>query len=102
MLARVRSAVAEVATSRKRLELQVGQLEQQIDKVGDRSREAMEVGRSDLAGGGRGTPGCCPGAARRHQYADVQAEEERVPVQPAESITTAAIAAPVNGDKDAR
>ena len=49
MLARVRSAVAEVATSRKRLKLQAGQLEQQIGKVGDRSREVMEVGRSDLA-----------------------------------------------------
>jgi phage shock protein A len=44
MLTRVRSAVAEVATSRKRLELQAGQLGQQIDKVGDRSRKAMEVG----------------------------------------------------------
>jgi phage shock protein A len=63
MLTRVRSAVAEVATSRKRLVLQAGQLEQQIDKVGDRGRKAMEVGGGRPGRGGRGMPGRCPGAA---------------------------------------
>ena len=48
-LTRVRRAVADVATSRKRLELQAGQLEQQIGKLGDQSRNAMEMARGDLA-----------------------------------------------------
>ena len=49
MLTRVRRAVADVATWRKRLELQASQLEQQIGKLGDQSRKAMEEGRGDLA-----------------------------------------------------
>ena len=82
MLTRVRRAVAEVATSRKRLELQANQLEQQIGKLGDQSRKAMEAGRGDLAE----EAGVRRGAAReqladlQRQYADVQAEEERVTV----------------------
>jgi phage shock protein A len=85
MLTRVRSAVAEVATSRKRLELQAGQLGQQIDKVGDRSRKAMEVGGGDQAEetGARRDAAQERLADLRHQYADVQAEEECVSVQPA-------------------
>ena len=82
MLTRVRRAVADVATSRKRLELQAIQLEQQIGKLGDQSRKAMEEGRGDLAEQAR---------ARRdavreqladlfRQYAGVQAEEERATV----------------------
>ena len=82
MLTRVRRAVAEVATSRKRLELQANQLEQQIGKLGDQSRKAMEAGRGDLAE----EAGVRRGAAReqladlQRQYAEVQAEEERVTV----------------------
>ncbi len=49
MLTHVRRAVANVATSRKRLELQANQLEQQIGKLDEQSRKAMEVGRGDLA-----------------------------------------------------
>ena len=47
-----------MATSRKRLELQANQLEQQIGKLGDQSRTAMEEGRGDLAEQARraGTP----------------------------------------------
>jgi hypothetical protein len=82
MLTRVRRAVAEVATSRKRLELQANQLEQQIGKLGDQSRKAIEAGRGDLAE----EAGVRRGAAREQladlqcQYADVLAEEERVTV----------------------
>jgi phage shock protein A len=82
MLTRVRRAVADVATSRKRLELQANQLEQQIGKLGEQSRTAMEAGRGDLAE----EAGARRGAAReqladlQRQYAGMQAEEGRLTV----------------------
>jgi len=82
MLTRVRRAVADVATSRKRLELQANQLEQQIGKLGEQSRKAMEMGRGDLAE----QAGARRGAAQeqladlQRQYAGMQAEEERITV----------------------
>lgn len=81
-LPRVRRAVAEVATSRKRLELAAGQLEQQIGKLGDQSRHAREMGRDDLAEKVEARRGTAQErlADLRRQYADVQAEEERLTV----------------------
>jgi PspA/IM30 family len=82
MLTHVRRAVANVATSRKRLELQANQLEQQIGKLDEQSRKAMEVGRGELAE----DAGARRGAAQeqladlQRQYADMQAEEERLTV----------------------
>jgi phage shock protein A len=49
MLQKVRRGVADVATSRKRLELQVQQLQQQSDKLESQSRQALAAGREDLA-----------------------------------------------------
>ncbi len=82
MLTRVRRAVADVATSRKRLELQSTQLEQQIGKLGDQSRTAMEEGRGDLAEQARARRDAVQEqlADLRRPYADVQAEEERLTV----------------------
>ena len=82
MLTRVRRAVADVATSRKRLELQANQLEQQIGKLGDQSRKAMEVARGDLAEEARARRGAAQEqlADLQRQYADMQAEEERLTV----------------------
>ena len=82
MLTRVRRAVANVATSRKRLELQANQLEQQIGKLDEQSRKAVEMGRGDLAE----EAGARRGAAQeqlsdlQRQYADMQGEEERLTV----------------------
>ncbi|MGH3172459.1 MAG: PspA/IM30 family protein [Streptosporangiaceae bacterium] len=82
MLTRVRRAVATVATSRKRLELQAIQLEQQIGKLGEQGRKAMEAGRGDLAE----EAGARRGAAQeqladlQRQYADMQVEEGRLTV----------------------
>jgi hypothetical protein len=82
MLTRLRRAVADVATSRKRLELQANQLDQQIGRLGEQSRKAMEAGRGDLAE----EAGARRGATReqlaglQRQYAGVQAEEERLTV----------------------
>ena len=49
MLQKVRRGVADVATSRKRLELQQAQLQQQSDKLENQSRQALAAGREDLA-----------------------------------------------------
>ena len=82
MLTRVRRAVANVATSRKRLELQANQLGQQIGKLDEQSRKAVEMGRGDLAE----EAGARRGAAQeqladlQRQYADMQPEEERLTV----------------------
>ena len=49
LLQKVRRGVADVATSRKRLELQTTQLQQQSDKLEGQSRQALGAGREDLA-----------------------------------------------------
>src|SRR5689334_24070768 len=49
LLQKVRRGVADVATSRKRLELQLNQLQNQSTKLEDQGRKALAVGREDLA-----------------------------------------------------
>ncbi|MFF7642933.1 PspA/IM30 family protein [Streptomyces canus] len=49
MLQRVRRGVADVATSRKRLELQITQLQQSGGKLEGQAQQALAVGREDLA-----------------------------------------------------
>ncbi|MGI8459563.1 MAG: PspA/IM30 family protein [Propionibacteriaceae bacterium] len=49
LLQKVRRGVADVATSRKRVELQANQLNAQIDKLNMQAKKALEVGREDLA-----------------------------------------------------
>ncbi|GAB3698171.1 hypothetical protein GCM10028815_02510 [Mariniluteicoccus flavus] len=49
LLQKVRRGVADVATSRKRVELQATQLNQQLDKLSTQAQKALEVGREDLA-----------------------------------------------------
>jgi phage shock protein A len=49
LLAKVRRGVADVATSRKRVELQVNQLESQSNKLQGQAEKAISVGREDLA-----------------------------------------------------
>src|SRR6202050_2440102 len=49
LLTKVRRGVADVATSRKRVELQVNQLQQQADKLQVQARKALGMGRDDLA-----------------------------------------------------
>jgi RNA polymerase primary sigma factor len=49
MLTRVRRGVADVATSRKRVELQMNQLTQETAKCEDQARKALGSGREDLA-----------------------------------------------------
>ncbi|MFZ2504110.1 MAG: PspA/IM30 family protein [Nocardioides sp.] len=49
LLSKVRRGVADVATSRKRVELQVTQLTQQADKLQAQAQKAIDLGREDLA-----------------------------------------------------
>ncbi|RJK96914.1 PspA/IM30 family protein [Vallicoccus soli] len=49
LLQKVRRGVADVATSRKRLELQMNGLQQQSDKLQGQGRQALAAGREDLA-----------------------------------------------------
>jgi phage shock protein A len=49
MLTRVRRGVADVATSRKRVELQMNQLEKQLQTKENQARTALGQGRDDLA-----------------------------------------------------
>jgi hypothetical protein len=67
MLTPVRRTVADVATSRKRLELQIAQLERQVAGPGEPEGTATGSVAERLA-------------ALRRQYAALQAEEERITV----------------------
>ena len=49
MLQNVKRGVADVATSKKRLQLQADKLEQSVGKLESQAREAMAAGREDLA-----------------------------------------------------
>lgn len=49
LLQKVRRGVADVATSRKRVELQINQIRQQSTRLEEQGRKALSVGREDLA-----------------------------------------------------
>jgi phage shock protein A len=49
LLARLRQGLAEVATARKRIELQGEELGARYERLGDQAEEAMAQGREDLA-----------------------------------------------------
>lgn len=49
LLTKVRKGVADVASSRKRLEMQMRQLQDQSDKLEKQARDALAHGREDLA-----------------------------------------------------
>ena len=80
LLTRVRRGVADVATSRKRFELQIRQLELQTAKLADQSAKALEAGRDDLAqeAGVRRSAAAAQLAEMRGQCAELQAQEEKM------------------------
>lgn len=82
MLHKVRRGVADVATSRKRLELQMQKLRQEADKLENQGREALSQGREDLA---RDALTRRSGVQNQlsdleEQYSSLQSEEERLTV----------------------
>lgn len=80
-LRRVRRGVADVATSRARLEWQAGELEQQAGELDGQSRVRMEAGQGGVAGEAPVSRDTAERLADlRRQYADMQAKEERLVV----------------------
>jgi len=82
MLQKVRRGVADVATSRKRVELQMKQIQQQSNKLEKQARDALGAGREDLAREAltRRSSAQTQLSDLQAQYASLQAEEEKLTV----------------------
>ena len=80
LLQKVRRGVADVATSRKRLELQAQQLQQSASKLQDQARQAVASGREDLAREALRRRSGIAGELRdlEAQHAQLDAEEEKL------------------------
>lgn len=80
LLAKVRRGVADVATSRKRVELQINQLEQQQSKLQGQAEKAITMDREDLAREAltRKSGLTTQITDLQTQHAQLQAEEEKL------------------------
>ena len=82
LLQKVRRGVADVAPSRKRLELQLNQLQQQQQKLHEQAQKALSMGREDLAREAlTRRSGLQPQLdSLQQQHAQLQAKEEELTV----------------------
>ncbi|MDQ3104437.1 MAG: PspA/IM30 family protein [Actinomycetota bacterium] len=80
LLQKVRRGVADVATSRKRVELQMTQLQQQGDKLHGQAQKALAAGREDLAREAltRRSAVTAQVEGLQTQHAQLQGEEEKL------------------------
>jgi phage shock protein A len=80
LLQKVRRGVADVATSRKRVELQMNQVQQTSDKLDRQARDALAAGREDLAREALTRKAGVQSqlADLQTQYASLQGEEEKL------------------------
>jgi phage shock protein A len=80
MLTKVRRGVADVATSRKRIELQRNQLQSQSDKLTEQAQKAISMGREDLAREALTRKSALTGqiADLDAQHSQLQGEEEKL------------------------
>src|SRR5436305_14168828 len=80
MLQKVRRGVADVATSRKRLELQMNQINQPSGKLEKQAKDALGAGREDLAREALSRRQSAQGQLSdlQAQYAQLQGEEEKL------------------------
>jgi phage shock protein A len=80
LLTKVRRGVADVATSRKRVELQAAQLDQQAAKLTDQAQKALSMNREDLAREALTRKSGLTGQISdlKTQQAQLQAEEEKL------------------------
>jgi phage shock protein A len=80
MLTRVRRGVADVATSRKRVELQMTSLQKEITKRTNQAKTALEQGREDLARAALQARGQLESQYDdlQTQYAQLQEQEEKL------------------------
>jgi len=82
MLTRVRRGVADVATSRKRVELQMNQLQKDVTKREAQARTALAQGREDLAREALTQKSNVQGqlGSLQEQYRGLQEQEEKLTV----------------------
>jgi phage shock protein A len=80
MLTRVRRGVADVATSRKRVELQMNSLQKETDRRDNQARDALSKGREDLARAALQNKASLQGQLNdlQGQYANLQEQEEKL------------------------
>ena len=80
LLQKVRRGVADVATSRKRVELQINQLQQSSNKLDKQAREGLAAGREDLAREALQRKSGVQGQLSdlNTQYTSLQGEEEKL------------------------
>ncbi len=80
MLTKVRRGVADVATSRKRVELQMNQLKTQSDKLTEQAQKALSMEREDLAREALTRKSGVTGQLGdlQTQHAQLQGEEEKL------------------------
>ncbi|MEJ7832202.1 MAG: PspA/IM30 family protein [Nocardioides sp.] len=80
LLSKVRRGVADVATSRKRVELQVNQLQQQSSKLQGQAEKALSMDREDLAREALTRKSALTGQIDdlKAQHAQLQGEEEKL------------------------
>jgi phage shock protein A len=80
LLSKVRRGVADVATSRKRVELQVTQLESQSNKLTEQAQKALAMNREDLAREALTRKSALTGQIGdlKAQHAQLQGEEEKL------------------------
>ena len=82
-LQKVRRSVADVATARKRIELQASQLQRQADKLQDQAKAALTQGNEDLA-----REALTRRAALGEQLADLKVQHEQVAEQEDKLVAT--------------
>jgi phage shock protein A len=82
MLTRVRRGVADVATSRKRVELQMNSLQKEVTRRDSQARDALSKGREDLARAALQNKGSLQGQLNdlQGQYSNLQEQEEKLTV----------------------
>src|SRR5271154_5486540 len=80
MLTRVKRGVADVATSRKRVELQMNSLQKEINKRDTQARDALGKGREDLARAALQNKAQLQGQYTdlESQFANLQEQEEKL------------------------
>src|ERR1700755_1032951 len=80
LLSKVRRGVADVANSRKRVELQIAQLDQQTKRLQDQSEKALTMNREDLAREALTRKSGLSGQMTEltAQHAQLQGEEEKL------------------------
>jgi hypothetical protein len=77
---KIRRGVADVATSRKRVELQVGQLEQTAARLARQRQDALDAGHEDLASEAQTRAASVGGQLSdlRRQHSSLQGEEQEL------------------------